>query len=107
MQASSLILQFLLCQLTRLAQRHDPGDIEGAAAQTVLMPAAILQRRNSNAIANKQRADPFGGVHLVPGDGEQINVHPVDLERDLARSLGSVGVEERAAIVPMITAERA
>ena len=50
-----------------------------------------------DAPADPQRADALRAVELVRRDREQVHAERLDVDRDLARRLHRVGVEQRAA----------
>src|SRR5208337_3763811 len=63
------------------------------------MAAAIENRRKLNAgvaAANIQRADSLWTVNLVPGDGHQVDVVPLHVDRNLANRLHAIGREDNA-----------
>ena len=63
------------------------------------MRAAVEERLERDAFANKERACALGSVHFVTGDGEQIDPAQGagEVEGQLARGLHGVSVEEHAA----------
>ncbi len=69
---------------------------QGARTEAALLAAAHDQRHQTHArlAAHVERADALGAVDLVAGDAHQVDVHRLDVERDLAGGLGRVGVEE-------------
>ena len=63
------------------------------------MRAAEEERREAHVAADEEDAGALRGVHLVAGDGEQVDVLERavgEIERELAGGLDGVGVEERA-----------
>ena len=82
--------------LGRLAQADAERRRQGARAEATLLPAAHDQRHQAHArlAADVERADALGPVDLVARDAHQVDVHRLDVERDLAGGLGRVGVEE-------------
>ena len=64
-----------------------------------LLPATGKQRRqpDARAAADEQRAYPFRSIQLVTADGGQIDLPAGQVERDLARRLRQVGVEQAPA----------
>ena len=76
------------------------GHRQRAAAQAALVAAAVEQRFEPDvrlAAADVQGADALGAVHLVGRQAEQVDAHVVHVERDFARRLHRVGVEQHAA----------
>ena len=63
-------------------------------------PPSIWQRELDPRLLapDEQRARALRAVVLVPGEREQVDAHRVDVDRDLARRLRRVGVEQRAAL---------
>ena len=79
-----------------LAQPDAERRRQGARAEAALLAAAHDQRHQPHArlAADVERADALGPVDLVAGDAHQVDVHRLDVERDLAGGLRRVGVEE-------------
>ena len=69
---------------------------QGARAEAALLATAHDQRLQPHArlAAHVERADALRAVDLVAGDAHQVDLHRLDVERDLAGGLGRVGVEE-------------
>ena len=66
------------------------------------MPAAVDDRGNLHTrilATNIQRAHSLGPVHLVAGDGCQVDVLLDHVDRNLTDRLSRVGVEDHAAFV--------
>mmetsp|Transcript_20258 Transcript_20258/g.71617 ORF Transcript_20258/g.71617 Transcript_20258/m.71617 type:complete len:489 (+) Transcript_20258:292-1758(+) len=84
-------------QLSRRAQTHAERMRQRAGAQAALLAAARHLRRHAHARspAHVERADALRAVELVRRDGEQVDVHLVDVDGELARHLRGVAVEER------------
>ena len=78
-----------LTQPTKRARTHSQEVRHGAAAQAALLPAAAHLRLQAHAwaAADVDGADALGAVQLVPADGQQVDVHRIDVNRDLAHSL--------------------
>ncbi len=79
-----------------------PGDVERAAAHAALVAAAVDLLRDLDAgvaAANIQRADALRAVELVRREREHVDVVLLDIDRNLADSLDSIGVEENALLV--------
>ena len=81
------------------AQADDAGDVFGPGPQARFVPRAVQHRLQCDAVADVQRADAFGGVHLVPGDRQQIDLQLIDLRADLADRLRGVGVQRNLVLV--------
>lgn len=61
----------------------------GAAAKAALLAAAAHLRFQAHprAAADVDGANPLRPVQLMPADGEQVDVHGVDVDGDLAHRL--------------------
>jgi hypothetical protein len=59
-------------QPRRLAEADAERRRQGSGADAALLAAAVEQGIDGDAAADPQRADPFGPVHLVPGDGDHV-----------------------------------
>ena len=72
---------------------------QGARAQAALLPAAVDQRQQPHPrpAPDIERADALRPVDLVAGDRQQVDLHRLDIERDLAEGLRRIGVEQHAA----------
>mmetsp|Transcript_8140 Transcript_8140/g.20006 ORF Transcript_8140/g.20006 Transcript_8140/m.20006 type:complete len:632 (+) Transcript_8140:388-2283(+) len=92
----SVVVHLLLGHLTGLAEAHYNGRWQGAAAHAPLLPAAVYYRHQTHTrlAAHVDRTDSLGSVDLVCGEGHQVDVHLVNVDRDLAVGLGCVSVEE-------------
>src|SRR6202021_1373599 len=78
-------LPLFLENRARLAEADDAGDVEGAAPHPALVAAAVQLRDEANARLappDVERADPLRAVHLVRGDGGEVDVHLLDVEVD-------------------------
>ena len=62
------------------------------------MAAADQQRLNRRSAAHEHGADALGPVHLVRADREQVAAEAAHIERDLARALHGVDMEEDAGV---------
>ena len=61
------------------------------------MAPPVNHRRQPNAglaAPHVERADSLGGINLVPGNGEDVDLHCLDVHGDLAHGLCGVGEEE-------------
>ena len=54
----------------RLAEADDARDVLGAGTATALVSAAVDERGDPHAFADKERADALWPVELVGGQGE-------------------------------------
>ena len=59
-------------------------------------PAPWMQRLQPHAAADVQHAHPLRGVQLVPRHGQQIDAEFLHVQRQLARGLGGVGMQQHA-----------
>ena len=82
------------------AEGYDAGDVFGAGAALALVGAAVEERGEADVAADEEDAGALRGVHLVAGDGEQVDVLErglgAEVEGELAGGLDGVGVEESA-----------
>ena len=62
-------------------------------------PPPTISGSSSVCLRTKIAPQPFGPVHLVTGERQQIDLHRVDVDRDLAGRLRGVDVKQRAARV--------
>ncbi len=71
---------------------------QSAGAQAPLLPAAIDQRQQPypRPAPDEERADSLRPVNLVAGNRQQVDLHRLDIERDLAKGLRRIGVEQHA-----------
>src|SRR6185503_10081604 len=83
----------------RDAQPHDRGHVLGARAPAALVLAAVHLRLEAGAPAHEQRRRPLRAVELVRGHAQQVRLPAVHRDRDLARRLHGVDVEQRAALL--------
>ena len=79
------------------AEADDAGGVLGAAAQAPLLPAAVDERRDVEPCAHDERADPLGAGELVGGDAHHVDAEPGEGDRDAARRLHRVAMDQRAA----------
>ena len=85
-----------LRELAGAGEAGDVGDVFGAAATAALLVAAVEVGAQGGAAADVEDADALGGVHLVAGEGEEVDVPEVagEVDGELAGGLGGVGVED-------------
>ena len=75
------------------AEADDAGDIFGAGAEAALVMAAIEKFAEARAAFDEECANAFGGVELVAGEREQIELQGFDVDGNFSRGLYGVGVE--------------
>ena len=68
-------------------------------AAIALLPAAGHRAAGAARRAAPERADAFRSVELVRGDREQIDAQRLHVDRDLARRLHRIGMQQRAVLV--------
>jgi hypothetical protein len=90
----------LLGDLAGGAKANGKRGGESAATEAPLLPSSALEGLEADArpAADVEGADALGAVELVAGDGEEVDVHGVDVDGDLADGLGGIGVEEDLAL---------
>jgi hypothetical protein len=85
------------------AEADDAGYVFGSCAALALVRAAMEHRGETNVFADEEDADTLGGVDLVAGEGEQVDVFQgafcAEVQRELGRGLDGVGVEQSARSV--------
>eukprot|EP00191_Tetraselmis_sp_GSL018_P001362 CAMPEP_0177596546 /NCGR_PEP_ID=MMETSP0419_2-20121207/11152_1 /TAXON_ID=582737 /ORGANISM="Tetraselmis sp., Strain GSL018" /LENGTH=381 /DNA_ID=CAMNT_0019088489 /DNA_START=305 /DNA_END=1451 /DNA_ORIENTATION=- len=89
-------VHLLLRDLAGGAEPDREGRGHRPRAQPTLLPAAAHLRLHADAraAAEVERPDALRAVDLVAADGHGVDLHRVDVERDLTNSLSGVGVEE-------------
>ncbi len=77
------------------------GDVLGAGAMLMLLRATVEQRSEMDSVADEEDAGALGGVHLVAGDGEEVDVfeRSGEVDGELGGGLNGVGVEEDGGVV--------
>src|SRR5690242_10605928 len=86
-------------------QANNAGDIERARAHAAFVPAAVNDGGKLHAgilAAHLQSTDALGPVHLVRGNGHDINVLLDHIHGNLAHRLGGVRVEDDAALMTQL-----
>ena len=68
-------------EFSGFAEAYDAGYVFGSGAALTLVGAAVEHGSEADVAADEEDADAFGGVHLVAGEGEQVDV----LERAVRR----------------------
>ena len=98
-----VLIHIIAGLLERCRHCGNARDVLGAGALAALLSAALDEVEDGDVLPHVQGADALGGMELVPGDGEHVNIHLLDVYRHMTRCLNSVAVERDAAL----TAERA
>ena len=75
------------------AEADDAGDIFRARAEAALVMSAIEKLAETRTALDEERANAFGGVELVAGDGEKIELQGFDVDGNFSGGLHGVGVE--------------
>ena len=74
-------------------EAYDAGDVLGVGPEAVFVAGAAQEGFEVGALADVEGADAFGGVELVSGAGQQVDMEVVDVEGDLACALGGAVVQ--------------
>ena len=90
------------CLLGRAPQANDAGDILRAGTPPALMQPAKKHGLEPHIAPHKQRARALRRIHLVAGEAEQVAAQRLHIQRQLARALDRIRVEERARRVGRI-----
>ena len=85
-------------KLARLAEADCKQRALGSGATATLMASTVNKRFEPDAATHEQGADAFGRVNLVTGDGQEIDAKLIDIGRNLADGLGSVGVKQDSVL---------
>src|SRR6266542_1935290 len=93
------LTESLAGQPGRDTESHDPGRVLGAGAKLLLLSSALCARLEWKSIADVERSDALGAMKLVGRKAQQIHIPCLDIDRDPARGLNRVRVEEGAAPV--------
>src|SRR3954465_14184728 len=83
-------------ELRRARETNSRGDVLGPRPASTILGASVHQRLEMDAPANEQRANPLGGAELMTGDGQEVELLLLGVDRNLAKRLHRVGVEQRA-----------
>ena len=86
----------LQCQITGLAQADNTNGVLGTGTTTALLVAAAQQWTESYTTAQIQNAYPFGGVQLVTGERQHVDLAVGQVHWDFAHRLNRVGVKHHA-----------
>jgi hypothetical protein len=65
----------------------------------MLLAAATNKWLETHARTDVEGANALGCVHLVPDDGEQVNVKLGNIDGELADRLGGIGVQQQGAVL--------
>ena len=75
--ADGVLRERILGELGGFAESDDACNIFGAGTETALVVAAVEELLQRRAGADVERADSFGAVDFVCGDGEQVEMQGV------------------------------
>eukprot|EP00982_Pelagococcus_subviridis_P005219 29560-Pelagococcus_subviridis.AAC.3 len=100
----AIVLHLLQRDRARLSEPDDERRRERAGAQPALLAAAADERLHSHARPppHVDGADALRAVHLVPADREQVDLHVLDVDRDLPHRLRGVRVKEHLALAAQL-----
>src|SRR5690606_11971673 len=79
------------------AQTDAECDIFSAGTNSALLPRSHNKRRQLNALADIQRADPFWGIELMSRNGQQVDAQLPDADRNFAHRLRGIRMNECTA----------
>mmetsp|Transcript_24902 Transcript_24902/g.33362 ORF Transcript_24902/g.33362 Transcript_24902/m.33362 type:complete len:326 (+) Transcript_24902:480-1457(+) len=93
---SVVALHLLLGQAASFAEAHDKARCEGARTHALLLAATADLGVDSHAwlSAHVEGANTLRSIQFVPTNRQQINLHLVDVDWQLAHTLRSISVEE-------------
>src|SRR5690606_11666075 len=77
---------------------HYSGNIFRAGSEPSFLSAALNQRQEPYSLADIKTSYAFGAVELVSGEGEHVNVHFLNINRNMSHCLNSVGMENDAVL---------
>src|SRR5438477_546228 len=94
-----------LRDFARSAKADNPRHVQGPAAQTTLMPAAIDAALELRLVLTThiKRANALGAIQLVRAEGQQIDTITLNVDIDLAYRLRRICVKQRAAAMGNLT----
>ena len=92
-----IVGQVLVNQRAGRAQADQFQDIFGAGAAVLFVIGPVHKLFQPDAGPNVERANAFGGVELMAGQGQQVNAQGVHFDRDFADGLSGVGVQQGSA----------
>src|SRR5690606_19797945 len=78
------------------AQTDDECDIFSAGTNSALLPRSHNKRRQLNALADIQRADPFWVLELMSRNRQQVDAQLPDADRNFALRLLGIRMHECA-----------
>src|SRR5207253_8650636 len=87
---------FRRTQAARDSETDDERNRQGAATHAALMAAAVeegLEPHVRIAAAHIESTDAFRSIHFMGGQAEQVDMQSLNIKRNLAGSLGRVGVQ--------------
>ena len=96
MHARAIIFQIRAGQRTSGAEPDNTGDVLGAGAPALFLPATVQQRREFHRLVHDQRAYAFRSVELVRRERHELHAARRKINLDLARRLHRVGVQHAA-----------
>ena len=80
--------------LHSLAQAYDARHVLRAGAALSLLRTAMDKGSDFYALADVEKSDSLGAVQLVPAGAEHVDVHFLHIQRNLAKGLDCVCMEE-------------
>ena len=80
-------------QLDGFSEPDDAGDILGPCPAPALLAAAVDQVVDLHAFPDVEGADTLGAIELVGGEGEEVDVLGLHVDRHVADDLDGIGVE--------------
>ena len=89
----SALFDFKACQLRRLAETDDPGNVFGAAAAVAFLFAARQQRVARFAL-HHQCADALRAAQLVRREADRVHVQLRKVQFQFTDHLGRVGMHQ-------------
>jgi len=89
-------VHLFLCDSCSFTEADNERRSDSSASQTSLLTTTADDgvESDTRSSADVASTNTLGTVELVAGDGHEVNVELVDIERDLANSLSSICVEE-------------
>ncbi|OQC18642.1 MAG: hypothetical protein BWX70_03456 [Verrucomicrobia bacterium ADurb.Bin070] len=86
-------------EVNSFAETHDVRHVFRAAAPSVLLMAAQHEGFESRAAPQVEDANAFGRVQLVSGDRKHVDRQALHVDRQFARDLHRVGVDDGARLL--------
>ena len=81
------------CEFGGFAEADDAGNIFCAGAEAALVMATVEKLAEARAALDEERANAFGRIELVAGNGKKIELKSFNVDEDFSGGLHSVGVE--------------